>query len=122
FYDGACLICQKEIRHYQKLQSLKPIHWLDISEPCPMLEAYGIDTEEAMKRFHVINDLGQVTKGAEAFLTLWRELPGYRHLAKAVTTLHLQGIIEWGYRRFAKRRYRQACLRADNRCHKGEGR
>lgn len=87
-----------------------------------MLEAYGIDTEEAMKRFHVINDLGQVTQGAEAFLALWRELPGYRHLAKAVTTLRLQGVIEWGYRRFAKRRYRQACLRADNRCRKGEGR
>ncbi len=116
FYDGACPTCQKEIRHYRKLKSLKPIDWQDISGHCPKLEQHGIDKEEAMKRFHVIGDHGVIAQGAEAFLALWRALPGYRHLANTIELCHLQGLLEWAYRGFARRRYRQACLRTDKRC------
>ena len=121
FYDGACPICQKEIHHYRKLKSLKPIDWQDISGHCPMLEQYGIDKEEAMKRFHVIADNGVISQGAEAFLALWRALPGYRHLANIIEFCHLQGLLEWAYRGFARRRFRQACLRNDKRCRTDTG-
>lgn len=86
-----------------------------------MLEQYGIDKEEAMKRFHVIADDGVISQGAEAFLALWRALPGYRHLANTIEFCHLQGLFEWTYRGFARRRYRQVCLNTDKRCYPDTG-
>ena len=72
---------------------------------------YTITLDEAMRRFHVIDRAGNVTRGAEAFLALWHALPVYQHLARTVEYLHLTPLLGWAYEHFARRRYRRACQR-----------
>ena len=109
FYDGSCPLCRREINHYMGLNALKTIDWQDISAESHTLSPFGISREQAMKRFHVIDERGTKVSGVRAFLTLWRHLPGYRHLARLVEYLHLTPVLEVVYRRFARYRYRRSC-------------
>lgn len=116
FYDGGCPLCRKEIHHYMKLASNQIIHWVDISRDDALLGAFNLSTDEAMRRFHVVDQTGNVVRGAAAFLIMWQAMPGYRHLTKIVGLLHLLPLLELGYEWFAKRRYRRACGRQAGTC------
>lgn len=109
FYDGSCPLCRREINHYMGLNALKTIDWQDISAENHTLSPFGISREQAMQRFHVIDERGTKVSGARAFLTLWRHLPGYRYLTRLVEYLHLTPVLEVVYRRFAHYRYRRSC-------------
>jgi len=116
FYDGGCPLCRREINHYKQFASDGIIHWIDIFHDDSLLGRFNLGADEAMRRFHVIDQAGNVTRGAAAFLVLWQALPGYRYLAKLIALLHLSPILELGYEWFAKRRYRRACRRRDGTC------
>lgn len=107
-YDGGCPLCRREIAHYQRLRPRRRVCWVDIharrTEPLPL----GISHEQAMARFHVLDDT-RIESGAEAFLLLWSAFPGWQWVARAVRALHLVGLMERGYVWFARRRLRQRC-------------
>lgn len=109
FYDGSCPLCRREVGHYMRLNALKAIDWQDISGENHTLSQFGISREQAMQRFHVIDEHGTKVSGGKAFVTLWRLLPGYRHMARLVEYLHLTPLLEVVYRRFARYRYRRTC-------------
>lgn len=113
FYDGSCPLCRKEIAHYRKLNPLKPINWSDISHQQSVLAQYAIAYDDAMRVLHVLDSQGRVVTGAAAFMCIWQALPGYQHLAKLITCLRVAPLLEWGYQRFARWRYRRRC---DDRC------
>ena len=118
FYDGGCPLCRKEIHHYIKRDHTGgQLVWNDISNGTELLDEFRITLDEAMRRFHVIDRDGHVTRGAKAFLTLWHALPVYRYLARTVECLHLTSLLNWAYEHFARARYRRACQRGINsRC------
>lgn len=62
-----------------------------------------------MQRFHVIDERGTKVSGAKAFVTLWRQLPGYCYMGRLVEYLHLTPLLEVLYRIFARYRYRRTC-------------
>jgi predicted DCC family thiol-disulfide oxidoreductase YuxK len=111
FYDGSCPLCRKENHHYIRRDHTGQLVWDDISKSTELLDEFGITLDEAMRRFHVIDRAGNVTRGAEAFLALWHALPVYQHLARTVEYLHLTPLLGWAYEHFARRRYRRACQR-----------
>jgi predicted DCC family thiol-disulfide oxidoreductase YuxK len=117
FYDGGCPLCRREIAHYQGLDRAGAVDWVDLLNAPERLRQAGISTAEAMARLHVLDTNGALVTGVMGFVTLWRRLPYYRHLASLVTGLRLVGPLDWAYRRFAARRFKHRC--ADGFCANG---
>lgn len=109
FFDGGCPLCRREIQHYRNLDASVPIEWIDVTGPERPLEGYDLTLEEALRRFHVLDDHGQFHTGAHGFMILWDQLPYYRHLARLVRVLRLVPGAERVYVRFADWHYRRRC-------------
>ena len=114
FYDGGCALCRREIDHYPRRRGAERLLWIDITQEGAMLRAYGLKTEHAMARFHVLDASGNWHTGTWGFVELWSHLPAYRWLARALRALRLVGILDRVYTRFARWRLQQRCL--DNSC------
>ncbi|MEA3639263.1 MAG: DUF393 domain-containing protein [Lamprobacter sp.] len=109
FYDGGCPLCSREIAHYRKIDQEERIHWVDITQEADRLASAGLDLSSAMRRLHAQEADGRLLSGVDAFVAIWQRLPGWHLLAGLVTGLRLTGPLEWGYRRFAERRFRRRC-------------
>ena len=109
YFDGGCPLCRKEVAHYQRRDRDERVRWVDISREPEALAPLGVDLATAMRRLHATDEHGRLVIGVAAFVAIWRQLPGYRHLARAVTTLRLTPLLDWGYARFAAWRLRRRC-------------
>lgn len=86
-YNDKCPVCSFEIEHYRGL-SLKrdlPLEFEKISEEGQVLTASGLSPDAAKKRLHVRLPSGEIKVGVDAFVALWREMPGYQYLARVVS-------------------------------------
>lgn len=101
FYDGACPLCSREIAHYRNCSGSDEVNWLDISQSKEQLDAYGIDYDSAMKRFHVLSADGTYHTGAFGFVYLWSILKPYKALSALINFFHLGSLLDWFYMRFA---------------------
>lgn len=107
-FDGGCPLCNREIAHYRRLRSLRPIDWLDVSaEGGPLPE--GVNREDAMAQFHVLDGAGRWHIGADGFIALWQALPYYRWLAWVCLRLRLLPLLRRLYGPFARWHYRRRC-------------
>lgn len=120
FFDGGCPLCRREIRHYRRLRARSLVRWIDIGEDRLLLAELGISYAQAMRRLHVVDRRGRVVDGVRAFVAMWAELPGYRHLATLVRGSRALPVLERLYARFADRRYARRCDEA--RCPTSTGR
>ena len=112
FYDGGCPLCRREVAHYRALDRGGRVDWIDI-DACPQEPTrWGISKADAMAELHAIDSAGRVHRGVSAFVVIWRELPGYRHLGTLVDRLGLTPLLDRVYRRFAR-------WRLDRRCDEG---
>jgi len=109
FYDGACPLCRKEINHYIKIDRLKAIEWIDITQDRLALENEGLDFAQTMRLIHATDAQGERRIGVYAFLTIWDQLPGYRYLAKTIRLTRTTGLLNRLYYRFANWRYARRC-------------
>lgn len=109
-FDGGCPLCSREIAHYQKLGSLAPIQWLDVTGEDSEWKGWGVEREAALAEFHVFDETGCLHKGADGFVALWGALPYYRWLARICRGLHLLPLMRLAYARFARWHYqRRTC-------------
>jgi len=109
FYDGGCQLCRREVAHYRRLDHAGLVRWVDITQEPEALAVHGIDPLTAMRRLHAIDEGGRVVSGVAAFAAIWRQLPGYRHLAGALARLGLIAPIDRLYEKFADWRFRRRC-------------
>jgi len=110
FYDGGCPLCRREIGHYQRLdRRRRAIDWRDIVAEPQALEGVGVDWEQAMRRFHALDGDGRLRSGVDAFVMVWAELPGWRHLGRLVRGLGLVPALDVAYRWYARRRFARRC-------------
>lgn len=114
-FDGSCPLCRREVGVYRDLTPSEPIQWVDVSDAGIALPA-GCDRATFMTRFHVRTADGRLVSGAEAFVALWRTLPGWRWLGRigalpGVTPvlevmyrgfLHVRPLMQWAARRLER--------------------
>lgn len=105
-YDGACPLCRREIAHYRRLDGDARVDWVDIATTPDLQTRFGVRREDALARMHVRDAAGRWHTGAAAFVAMWQALPGYRHLAGAVSGLRLTAALERLYTPFARWRLR----------------
>jgi 3-demethoxyubiquinol 3-hydroxylase len=107
-YDGACPLCRREIAVYRGLRPLQaqaPVCFADVSDATLPLPP-GTTRAQLLARFHVRGRDGELLSGAQAFLALWAELPGWRWLARAGRLPGAAGVMERAYRLFLRARPR----------------
>ena len=102
FFDGSCPLCMREIGMYRRLESLNPINWLDVSVSDPQQHGIGLSQCDAMRRFHVMDQQGNLFSGAAAFSKLWQQFRGWRVLGYICSLPILSHIAEFSYRGFLK--------------------
>jgi len=103
-YDGACPLCRREIGLYRGLKPLQsdaPVCFADVSDAAVPLPP-GTTREQLLARFHVRGRDGELRSGAQAFLALWAELPGWRWLALAGRAPGAAWLMERTYRLFLR--------------------
>jgi predicted DCC family thiol-disulfide oxidoreductase YuxK len=100
-YDGACPLCRREIAVYRDLPSDQPLHFADVSKASQALPP-GTTQAQLMARFHVLSAQGQLLSGAQAFLALWAQLPGWRWLARLGRLPGMEWLMERAYRGFLR--------------------
>ena len=110
-YDGACPLCRREIALYRGLRSEQSLRFVDVSNASALPPA--TTREQLLARFHVQRADGTLVSGANAFLTLWAQLPGWRWLARAGRLPGMAWTMERAYRLFL--RWRPALQRIARR-------
>ncbi|MEM1154637.1 MAG: DUF393 domain-containing protein [Pseudomonadota bacterium] len=99
YFDGSCPLCSAEISHYVAKDKEQRLCFLDISQQDVNLGA-DLPTETAMRRFHVRLPDGTLRSGASGFVALWKELPGWRWLAKIARVPGVTLVLELFYQCF----------------------
>src|SRR6185295_4731361 len=100
-YNGACPVCRAEMEHYQRIadQHALPLGWNDINTAPELFRRHNIDFDTAMRRLHAVDAAGNLIRGIDVFIAIWRLLPRYRWAAAIVY-------------RYSRRRLRRAQARA----------
>jgi len=82
-YNHDCPVCRAEITHYADYAGREglAIGFDDLNRVD--LGMWGVTADQAARRLHVVHE-GQVLSGLPAFITLWRQMPRYRWLARIV--------------------------------------
>jgi predicted DCC family thiol-disulfide oxidoreductase YuxK len=99
FYDGSCPLCRAEIAHYSSQKGAETLCFVDVSKPDAPLPD-GLSPEQAMARFHVGTNNGEIVSGARAFVSVWRALPRWRWAARLASAPGVTPMLELGYRLF----------------------
>lgn len=102
YFDGACHLCSKEIDSYKKKDLKGSIKFIDISDTNFDAEAEGLDPVEVNNYFHVKTKEGQIVKGVEAFVLIWKELEIFELLGKFCTSSVGSPIVKFAYVVFAQ--------------------
>ena len=74
FYDGACGVCSKEMRHYRKVADQR-VRFVDIAAADFSADIYGRSNDDFQRELHVCDADGNFFTGVEAFRKLWDALP-----------------------------------------------
>lgn len=106
FYDGKCSLCAKEIAHYQSIAPKEQFYFCDITQDSKPFTRLGFDTTTGLKELHVLNRHGSIKIGLDAFITIWRELRGWKYLAWLTNLPIIHFILSRVYKGFAAWRYK----------------
>ena len=100
-FDGSCPLCRREVSVYRGLEPLQPLRWLDVSaDTNPVTDAEM--KSRFMSRFHVQRADGELLSGAQAFVALWLQLPGWRWVGRAALLPGATALLELLYVRFLR--------------------
>ena len=104
-FDGACPLCRREVSLYRGMKPLQPLRWLDVSIESSLLTK-AEDRSRLLARFHVRRANGELLSGAQAFVALWLQLPGWRWLGRAASLPGATAFLELLYLGFLRIRPR----------------
>jgi len=119
FYDGKCGLCRREIEHYKRIAPMNVFDWVDITVDASPLVRLGITYADGLKLLHAEDQQGKIYVGVDAFILIWRQIPGWRVLAAMVSVAFIRPIANIAYRAFAAWRFSrlshcQIALKADD--------
>ncbi len=72
FYDGACPICVKDRKRYERLagRNGESVEWVDITGRDDELKQRGIEPEAALQELHVEDGRGRIHRELDAYILL----------------------------------------------------
>lgn len=97
-FNDTCPICSREVAGYRRLAERDglAVGFAGLEDA----RAWGLSQDDAAREFHVVRD-GRLLAGLDAFLALWRELPGWRWLGRIVALPGIRQIARVAYDRVA---------------------
>jgi predicted DCC family thiol-disulfide oxidoreductase YuxK len=102
YYEGACHLCSREMDHFAHRPGFQDcVELVDISAPDFDAAAEGLAGAPLFTYMHVRRPDGQIRRGVDAFVELWRIVPGYRWLAWLAANPVLRPLFRLGYFLFA---------------------
>ncbi len=101
YYDGLCILCSREIVHYQKQVGAERIEFIDICSAEFDAKSEGLDPFQVHKIMHVRKPDGSLATRVQAFIEIWERLPRYRKLASLAKIKIVNQGLEVGYSLFA---------------------
>ena len=106
FYDGACPVCVRDRRWYEKLegQTEDSVEWLDITGRDEQLREQGIDPNQALRELHVKDSQGQVHREMAAYILLMARVPLLKPIAWLIGLPVIRPTLAWLYYRWVARR------------------
>jgi predicted DCC family thiol-disulfide oxidoreductase YuxK len=102
YYNGACPVCRPAVERYAREAAdagRGDLAWQDIAADDTALAALGLAREAVKERLHAVDAAGCVHIGVDAFIAIWRELPGRRRLARLLALPPVHGAAAAGYDR-----------------------
>tara|TARA_R110000751_G_scaffold71416_3_gene144583 strand:- start:872 stop:1270 length:399 start_codon:yes stop_codon:yes gene_type:complete len=105
FHDGHCPFCQQEVAWLKKHRHQERIALVDIQASDFNAQAYGQEFNAMMGQLHLQDSQGEWYIGMDASRALYAVL-GYRRLVKISCLPGVRGVMNAGYRYFARRRIR----------------
>ena len=102
YYDELCVLCSKEIHHYQKLSGSENIRFVDITAPNFDAVREAVDPYNVHKNMHAKTNDGQLLTKINAFIAIWEILPKYHWLAKISKNYFIKKTMDAGYVVFAE--------------------
>ncbi|MGM0984454.1 MAG: thiol-disulfide oxidoreductase DCC family protein [Pseudomonadota bacterium] len=105
YHDGHCPLCQREVAWLEGHPHRARIRLVDIQAPDFDAASLGTSFEAMMGRLHVHDAEGRWYIGMDASRALYAVL-GYRRLVWLSTLPGVKGMMDAGYRWFARRRVR----------------
>ncbi|MDI1286727.1 MAG: DCC1-like thiol-disulfide oxidoreductase family protein [Reyranella sp.] len=106
YYDGACLLCAREIAFYRRQAGARRIRWIDVSGLGGDEVSPDLSRDAALARFHVRDIDGRLISGGAAFALVWKNLPRFRWLATLLAPRPFTWILDRLYTAFLKIRPR----------------
>ncbi len=101
YFDGACHLCSREIEHYRQKDLERRLRFIDISLPAFSAETEGLDPVQVQRVMHVRLPDGTLVTGVDAFVEIWKVLPGFAGLAKVAKLPGIRLGLRVGYQGFA---------------------
>ena len=101
FYDGACIVCYREMKHYMKKDKNNLLEFIDISSQDFDANEYGLDEKEINTHMHTMNEEGEIFVGVDSFIEVWKRIPFHGPLASLVGHDKVRPIADMGYNIFA---------------------
>ncbi|MDQ7728439.1 DUF393 domain-containing protein [Halomonas sp. SpR8] len=103
FHDGHCPFCQQEVAWLTKHRHQEHIALVDIQDSHFNACEYGREFDAMMGQLHLQDSRGVWYVGMDASRALYAVL-GYRRLVKISCLPVMHGVMNTGYRFFARRR------------------
>lgn len=102
YFDGLCRVCAAEIEHYKRSKGSEAITFVDITDATFDAIAEGLDPREVHRAFHVRHSDGRIESGVDAFIAIWRVLPGWKWLVPVASNAAIKPLMNLGYAVFTK--------------------
>jgi predicted DCC family thiol-disulfide oxidoreductase YuxK len=108
-YDGQCGLCSREIEYYKTISPQDRFEWLNIKNLSnTFFKDLNLTRVEALKTLHAYDDSGQIHKGADAFILIWKQLKYWRFLGLFVSLPIIRQVAKIAYRLFANWKFKHA--------------
>jgi predicted DCC family thiol-disulfide oxidoreductase YuxK len=110
FYDGACPICVRDRRAYERLagRAGDAVVWFDITGQAQRLREMGIDPDKALFELHVRDPGGTIHSSIDAYIVLLNNIPILRPLAWLLGLPLVRPVLSDIYRRQVKQRLKKS--------------
>ena len=105
-YDGNCGLCSKEINYYKKIDKKNVFEWVNVYTDDFYLKKLAILKTEALMELHAIDKEGNVYKGVDSFILIWKNLSFlWSILGILVSFYPIYIIAKFAYKKFAIKRF-----------------